>query len=289
MNYKLNPKLKPLVSNLLRINIGQYLKSNDFKHLMLEHNHDEIWDQAKDIVSNNKTVILIGMDPSSDYEEAYQIVLNAYFMTKPQFFNFVELTLSNFVQWDNGKTNITKVLESLENLGIAPSQIQNIKQIQKTRPIKIPKNIPEKFPASEKINMEIDPKLCFVIMPFTNKLNPIYESIIKPVLKNLKYSPLRADEIFSSKSIVDDICTNIKKAKFLIADLTDRNPNVFYELGLAHAADKEVILLTQNLEDIPFDLRPLRMIVYKDSIPGADLLKASLRSFIVEIKNKKNK
>jgi hypothetical protein len=124
-------------------------------------------------------------------------------------------------------------------------------------------------------------------MPFTEMLNPIYESIIKPVLKDLKYTALRADEIFTSKPIIDDIWTNIKKAKFLIADLTDRNPNVFYELGLAHALAKEVILLTQNLNDIPFDLRHYRIIVYQDSISGADKLKSTLKGFINELNTKK--
>ncbi len=126
-------------------------------------------------------------------------------------------------------------------------------------------------------------------MPFTDKLNPIYESIIKPVIKDLKLECLRADEVFTSKPIIEDIWESIKKAKFLVADLTDRNPNVFYELGLAHALNKDVILLTQDLDDVPFDLRHFRIIVYQDSISGADKLKGILKDFINEQINGKKK
>jgi hypothetical protein len=71
--------------------------------------------------------------------------------------------------------------------------------------------------------------------------------------------------------------------------LTDRNPNVFYELGLAHALNKEVILLTQDINDVPFDLRHFRIIVYQDSISGADKLKSTLKDFINEQINGKKK
>ena len=74
--------------------------------------------------------------------------------------------------------------------------------------------------------------------------------------------PIRGDELFHTGSVVEQIWDQIKKAKLLVADLSGRNPNVFYELGLAHAAIKPVIFTANNIDDIPFDLRHLRVIVY---------------------------
>lgn len=290
MEINLDPQIKPLVANLLRLNIGRYLKTSDFNHLTLEYNFDNLWEEGKKAVRNSRNVVIIGFDPSGDYEEAYQLVLKAlYERDRKGFFNVLDLTLTDFVRWDKGKADISKILENLEQLEMPSEQIEGIKQYFSENQKIIQTATPDKSPTFEKSEIKIDAKLCFVIMPFTDKLDPIYESIIKPVLNGLKYKPLRADEIFTSKPIIDDIWLNIKKSKFLIADLTDRNPNVFYELGLAHALSKEVILLTQNLNDIPFDLRHYRIIVYQDSISGSDKLKNTLKEFIIELDTKMKK
>jgi hypothetical protein len=68
----------------------------------------------------------------------------------------------------------------------------------------------------------------------------------------------------------------------LIAELTGKNANVFYELGLAHAMQKNVILITQRLEDVPFDLRHYRCLVYENSIVGAANLKTTLKTTLKE-------
>jgi nucleoside 2-deoxyribosyltransferase len=80
-----------------------------------------------------------------------------------------------------------------------------------------------------------------------------------------------------------DIWKGILKARIVIADITDRNPNVFYELGIAHTLGKPVILLTQKLTDIPFDLNRFRHIVYQDNLDGYDQLTKHLRASIREI------
>jgi hypothetical protein len=66
----------------------------------------------------------------------------------------------------------------------------------------------------------------------------------------------------------------------ILADLTNKNPNVFYELGLAHAVGTPVILLAQSIDDVPFDLRPVRTIIYEDSLDGYDHLAERLRRFL---------
>ena len=78
----------------------------------------------------------------------------------------------------------------------------------------------------------------------------------------------RADDFFTAHSVVQDIWKAIVSARLIVADCTDRNPNVFYEIGLAHTIGKSTILLTQREEDIPFDLQQRRYIAYQFTPPG---------------------
>ncbi len=281
-----NKEIKPLIANILRINIGQYLKTSNYEHLTLEHNFDEVWDAAKKEIRSRSNVVMIGFDPSGDYEDAMQLILDVLFPQKENFFAFLEITLTGFIEWDKGKTNLAKVFQCLKDLEMPQDQIQRLNKSSRVELLPSPEKSDQSLEFKQD-EIKVDKKLCFVIMPFNEKLNPIYDSIIKPVINGLKLKCLRADEIFTSKPIIEDIWENIKKSNFLIADLTDRNPNVFYELGLAHALNKGVILLTQDLSDVPFDLRHYRIIVYKDSISGSEELKSTLNDFITEqIENK---
>lgn len=127
----------------------------------------------------------------------------------------------------------------------------------------------------------IKDNLVFVVCPFKEKFNAIYEDHIKQVVTNeLSMRCLRADEIYSNGPIIDDIWRLINEARIIIADLTGRNPNVFYEVGLAHAIGKEVILLAQDVNDIPFDLRHLRTIIYKNDFRGQNTLHETLKKTI---------
>src|SRR4029453_6861595 len=84
---------------------------------------------------------------------------------------------------------------------------------------------------------------------------------------------VRGDEIYSEQSIVQDIWKSVRRARVIVAELSGRNPNVMYEVGLAHALGKPIILLTRNQEDVPFDLKSLRYIYYDTENPdwGPDL------------------
>jgi len=108
----------------------------------------------------------------------------------------------------------------------------------------------------------LDPQLSFVLMPFDSKFQPLYDDHIKPVVSRAGLRCERADDIRGTSLITWDIWERINRARFLIADLTDRNPNVFYELGLAHALSKDVVLITQTMDFVPFDLKTVRCIVY---------------------------
>jgi nucleoside 2-deoxyribosyltransferase len=80
-----------------------------------------------------------------------------------------------------------------------------------------------------------------------------------------------------------DIWKQINQAKVVIADLTFKNPNVFYELGLAHAIGKPVVLIAQTIDDIPFDLRSVRIVIYTDSPKGYDDLADQILRYLSDL------
>lgn len=107
---------------------------------------------------------------------------------------------------------------------------------------------------------------CFVLMPFAdqNDIQIVFNDHIKNVVENkcgLRCE--RADDIYDISGIMQSVWESISKASIIIADLTNRNPNVFYELGIAHTLGKPVIMITQSMEFVPFDLRHLRCILYE--------------------------
>jgi hypothetical protein len=109
--------------------------------------------------------------------------------------------------------------------------------------------------------------VCFVIMPFGGWLDDYYQDIYCPAIEAAGLEPHRADDLFTPSTIVNDIWQYTKRAKLVLADLSGKNPNVFYELGLAHALAKPAVLVAESMENVPFDLRALRVIVYDKNAP----------------------
>ncbi len=109
----------------------------------------------------------------------------------------------------------------------------------------------------------------FVVMPFSEIWSEETYEIIKDVCNNLNIKLNRADEILGSQSIYNDIITNIIESDIIIADITVKNANVFYELGYAHALKKNVILIRQPLDNVPFDIAQFRYIEYELSFKKA--------------------
>lgn len=128
---------------------------------------------------------------------------------------------------------------------------------------------------------KIDGRLAFVLMPFTEPLTEIYQSLIKPTVENPRFGLVckRADDIKSNRAIIQDIWKSICEARIIIADMTNLNPNVMYELGVAHTLGKETILLYQRTAieiKFPFDLSHIRRIEYENTVPGARALEQEL-------------
>jgi hypothetical protein len=125
---------------------------------------------------------------------------------------------------------------------------------------------------------------CFIIMPFGGWFDEYYSSIYQPAIRASGLEPKRADDLYRPSTIVNDIWILTKEAKVVLADLTGKNPNVFYELGLAHALAKPAILVTESMTDVPFDLRALRVIEYDKNDPEwGKLLSRNITKAIEEV------
>ena len=136
-------------------------------------------------------------------------------------------------------------------------------------------------------NTDISSKdACFVIMPFGGWFDSYYSTIYAPAIEEAGLIASRADDIYRPSTIVHDIWELTKKAKIVLADLTGKNANVFYELGLAHALAKPAILISETMDDVPFDLRALRVIEFDKQHPEwGHSLKTKIKNSIKEILN----
>jgi hypothetical protein len=109
------------------------------------------------------------------------------------------------------------------------------------------------------------PDLCFVLMPFADVFDTqkVYSEYVKPTVEACGLRCLRADDVYGVSGVMQSIWEAINQSRVIIADVTGRNANVFYELGIAHTLGKPVVIMTQSMNDVPFDLKHLRCIVYE--------------------------
>lgn len=114
--------------------------------------------------------------------------------------------------------------------------------------------------------MTKDKTFAFVLMPFSPAFADVCRLGVKEPAESLGIRAERVDEQLFAEGILDRIYRQIDAADIIIADMSGQNPNVFYEVGYAHAKEKLCILLTSNTDDIPFDLKHRRHIVYGSSI-----------------------
>jgi chaperonin GroEL len=134
----------------------------------------------------------------------------------------------------------------------------------------------------------VDDKLCFVLMPFGQPFDSYYEKIIKPAASDAGLATLRSDEIRSTKAIINDIWKRLWVSRVVVADVSTRNPNVNYELGLCDALGVPTIIITGKIEDVPFDYKHIRCILYNRAEAGCDDklrkdLVATMRAVLAEV------
>lgn len=122
--------------------------------------------------------------------------------------------------------------------------------------------------------------LCFVMMPYGTGYDDVYASLIKPVAEEFALEVVRADEITSPGAIIEQIRAAIQQSRLCIADLSDRNPNVLYELGLAQSMGKPTILLSHDITSLPFDVASQRVIRYTNTLDAQSTLRATIQQVL---------
>ena len=123
----------------------------------------------------------------------------------------------------------------------------------------------------------IEPTLASVMMPFDAGFDAIYDAI-RQAADGAGLRCRRADDIWENAAIIQDVVALIDRSRVVVCDCSGRNPNVFYEAGIAHTLGREVILVTQSEHDIPFDLRHLRYIRYLNNAEWRAVLTRALHS-----------
>ncbi len=125
----------------------------------------------------------------------------------------------------------------------------------------------------------------FVVMQFTEEFDELYSEVIKPTCERFGYESIRGDDIYNNGLIIKDITTSLQEASVIIADITPDNPNVYYEVGYAHAINKPTILLCERTrEKLPFDVSGFRTLFYDNSIGGKSQIEDRLSKHLESIK-----
>ena len=180
---------------------------------------------------------------------------------------YVDIYLNEFTQVVNDQADLLRSVLHLQDNGSPPAYRCFLTGLPCAQPLRE------------------NPNLAFVLMPFDPSYDDVYQLGIRETVRDLGLQCQRADEIVHTQNVIcRAICQPIRAARFVIAEITDRNPNVFYELGLTHGraedadqVNKRAILLTRNVAETPFDLRNMNLVHY-DSIGS---LRTQLRATLI--------
>jgi hypothetical protein len=118
----------------------------------------------------------------------------------------------------------------------------------------------------------------FVIMQFTSPYNELYSEVVQPLCAEFGVDAVRADDTHGPGLIIADVTRQIDEARVVIAEITPANPNVYYEVGYAHARGRPTILIAERrVERLPFDVSGFRTLFYDNSIDGKRKVEEALR------------
>jgi hypothetical protein len=128
----------------------------------------------------------------------------------------------------------------------------------------------------------------FVVMQYTEPYESLWKEVIEPVARRVGFDPYRAADVFTPGVVLQDIVRGISTSQAIIAEVTPNNPNVYYELGYAHALGTPTVLLAQKPKEgdvrLPFDISGFRVIFYDDAIRGKGKVEESLEKHLRNIK-----
>lgn len=166
----------------------------------------------------------------------------------------------------------TQARQAAESFGVRLLDFEELQSLAaKARPVVKPPSIEEQKP---------DRPYVFILMPFDDKFEDIYYFGIRGAVEDAHMTCERADEILHAGGIIERINEQIYRADIIVADMTDLNPNVFYEVGIAHNIGKPVALVVQDVNQIPVDLRNKNHIVYGGKIK---LLREKLHALLIQL------
>ena len=154
-----------------------------------------------------------------------------------------------------------------ENISTAPS---------KSRPIVF---TPSVFEVPDN---GVDGSLVAVMMPFQPQFEPVFAAI-KSAAQRCGGSAVRVKDIWEHQTIIQDVFSLIFRARLVVCDFSGRNPNVFYEAGIAHTLGKIVLPITQSADDIPFDVQHHRYLHYLNNGEGLEKLESALVNKLVDV------
>ncbi len=172
---------------------------------------------------------------------------------------------------NEGLIHVTLQLNESGRIVITEKRIEHIADKEPQKVTEEPK-LMTVAPVFRERNIKQEQNLCFVLMPFKPAFDRLYKDKIKPTIEACGFKCLRADDLFSPTPILEDVWIHICKSKAIVADVTGRNPNVFYEIGIAHTVGKPVIIIAQDKSDIPFDVAQFRYFLYSDDASGWAML-----------------
>jgi hypothetical protein len=136
----------------------------------------------------------------------------------------------------------------------------------------------------EAVDLKTDSNIVSVMMPFEAKFNPVIDAI-REACESIELTCVRADDIWEQTAIIDEIFSLICRSGIVVCDLTDRNPNVLYEMGIAQTLGKPVVMVTQQDSDIPFDVKHHRYLKYLNNDQGRKEMRNSLAERLTTIWN----
>jgi hypothetical protein len=136
-------------------------------------------------------------------------------------------------------------------------------------------------------------KICFIISPIgkentdtRRRADRVLQYIVNPVLKELGYKPIRGDQIYQTGSINRQVIRHIKTAPLVIADLTESNPNVYYELAIRHTLRRPVVHLIQEPDEPLFDIADIRVVKFNFEVDRVKRAKTELKAHMKDAENK---
>jgi hypothetical protein len=125
----------------------------------------------------------------------------------------------------------------------------------------------------------------FVVMQFTTPFDELYQDVIVPVCEGQGFTAVRADQTYGPGVIISDIARQISESSVVVADITPDNPNVFWEVGYAHALQKPTVLIAERGRQLPFDVSPFRTLFYDNTIAGKRHIEEGLSNHLSAIQN----